>query len=248
MNYKIIFFILGSILLFSFIEEVYRYDDNEIHSFIIDVNQKSLSKLKVLENNHLLDYEEFISQIATKNNVDTTDMFLTNLSVVDLNCSPMGLFYENGRESSRINLSDGSGNFFLKPNGVIVFTDNNVEINESSLFNFKKHNDIKLAFQSGPLLLNAGEVNSKFNYYSKNINNRLGVGIYYDSDGKKKLIFAYSSKPINFYSFAKFFKDKYRCEYALCLESGGVVFKTPNKTAMGAKQNRICKYFYFSNN
>jgi uncharacterized protein YigE (DUF2233 family) len=69
------------------------------------------------------------------------------------------------------------------------------------------------------MLLVNGVIHKSFNENSKNLNIRNGVGILPNNT----ILFAMSKKEINFYDFAKFFKDK-GCKNALYLD--GFVSRT----------------------
>src|SRR6185436_15174897 len=76
--------------------------------------------------------------------------------------------------------------------------------------------DVRLATQSGPLLVRNGVVNPAFDAASPSRVIRNGVGI-----SKNTILFVISEQPINFYEFAVFFRDELQCQDALYLD--GVV-------------------------
>ena len=55
-----------------------------------------------------------------------------NAGMYHADFSPVGLFVSGGRELSPINTTNGSGNFFLKPNGVFVVTETGARVVETS--------------------------------------------------------------------------------------------------------------------
>jgi len=126
--------------------------------------------------------------------------------------SPQGVFIEKGIVRANIDTSSGKGNFYLKPNGVFYLTTDNVP-GISKTEDFKQGKHIKYATQSGPMLLIDGEIHKAFNEKSANLNIRNGVGILPNN----KILFAMSKKEINFYQFARFFKNK-GCKNALYLD------------------------------
>ena len=132
--------------------------------------------------------------------------------------SPQGLYIEDFVTKAQLDTSEGNGNFYLKPNGVFfISADNKSYICKTQDFKYVKN--VKYATQSGPMLLVDGEINSLFTEGSKNLNIRNGVGILPNN----KIIFAMSKTEINFYDFAKFFKEK-GCKIALYLD--GFVSRT----------------------
>jgi uncharacterized protein YigE (DUF2233 family) len=140
--------------------------------------------------------------------------FATNSGIFDMRFMPLGLFIQQGRQIVPLNRSSGSGNFYLKPNGVFFITDRAARIVETS--RYVESSAVSLATQSGPLLLVDGAINPSFNAQSKNTTIRSGVGI---THGKESFpVFAISDSPISFYDFASFFKDKLECTDALYLD------------------------------
>jgi uncharacterized protein YigE (DUF2233 family) len=64
--------------------------------------------------------------------------FAMNAGMYHADYSPVGLYIENGRELSPLNLRNDDGNFFLKPNGVFAVTENGAQVVESSQFSSVK--------------------------------------------------------------------------------------------------------------
>jgi uncharacterized protein YigE (DUF2233 family) len=145
-------------------------------------------------------------------------IFAANAGMYQADNSPLGLFIQHGKMLTPLNTRNGSGNFYLKPNGIFyITTTNKAAVCETG--KFSNTGDIKFATQSGPMLVVDGKVHSAFTEGSKNINIRNGVGIL--SDGK--ILFAMSKKEINFYDFAAYFQ-KQGCVNALYLD--GFVSRT----------------------
>jgi uncharacterized protein YigE (DUF2233 family) len=106
----------------------------------------------------------------------------------------------------------------MEPNGVFYLTDKNeAVVCQTSEFKLSDH--IKYATQSGPMLVINGNIHPAFKQGSSNLNIRNGVGILPEG----KLIFAMSKNVINFYDFAKYFKNL-GCKNALYLD--GFVSRT----------------------
>lgn len=136
---------------------------------------------------------------------------------------PVGLYVENGCEINKIDtLINRSGNFYMQPNGVfLIDKQNRPFILKTKDYHLLKNNTI-FATQSGPMLVINNKINSLFNPYSINTNIRNGVG-WRDFN---TVVFIISNEPVNFYEFARLFRDKYRCEEALYLDgtiSGAVI-------------------------
>lgn len=126
--------------------------------------------------------------------------------------SPLGLFIQNDTTRRPLNTSSGTGNFYLKPNGVFYLTkDNKAIVCQTKEFN--DHGQISFATQSGPMLVIDGEIHPAFKKGSVNLNIRNGVGILPDN----RVVFAMSKQEVNFYDFAEFFKGM-GCKNALYLD------------------------------
>lgn len=132
--------------------------------------------------------------------------------------SPQGLFIENGKLIKEIDTSSGTGNFYLKPNGIFYITTNN-EPKICRTENFKQSKNVLFATQSGPMLLIDGQIHKGLKKGSVNLNIRNGVGIL----SNNQVVFAMSKKEINFYDFAEYFQSL-GCKNALYLD--GLVSRT----------------------
>jgi uncharacterized protein YigE (DUF2233 family) len=111
-----------------------------------------------------------------------------------------------------LNKRSGTGNFYLKPNGVFYIDSENDPV-ICATEKFIDNGKIKFATQSGPMLVIDGAIHPVFEQGSKNVNIRNGVGILPNN----KLLFAMSKKEINFYDFANYFKNA-GCKNALYLD------------------------------
>lgn len=144
--------------------------------------------------------------------------FAMNAGMYKTDNSPLGLFIQDNKVVTALNTKSGSGNFYMKPNGVFYITTDNVAA-ICKTENFSNNGKIKYASQSGPMLVIDGKIHPAFTPVSKNVNIRNGVGILPNN----KLIFAMSKSEVNFYEFAKYFKDL-GCYNALYLD--GFVSRT----------------------
>lgn len=143
-------------------------------------------------------------------------VFLMNAGIFEPGGIPTGLHIEEGRELRPINLEDGDGNFYLKPNGVFFIDDRRAHILRSEVY-AKSAFKPRLALQSGPMLLINGEPHSAFKPASNSRLHRNGVGVLPDG----KVLFAITDLPsntrVNLFQFAMLFK-KYGCLNALFLD------------------------------
>lgn len=146
-------------------------------------------------------------------------IFATNGGMFDEQLSPIGLFIENGQIIKPLNKkvikSNKKGalpNFYLEPNGVFYIT-NDEKAGICRTTAYPNVLNVKLATQSGPMLVIDGEINKLFDPNSNNFNIRNGVGILPNNE----LIFAISMNKVSFYDFARYFKEQ-GCSNALFLD------------------------------
>jgi len=141
--------------------------------------------------------------------------FAMNAGMFEPDLSPVGLLVQAGQEVSPLNLSDGTGNFFLKPNGVFFVSESGARIVESTEYPALAQG-VRLATQSGPLLVRHGALHPAISAASTSRLLRNGVGISGDT-----IMFVISEQPVNFYEIAIYFRDELHCPDALYLD--GVV-------------------------
>jgi len=140
-------------------------------------------------------------------------LFGMNAGMYHPGLAPVGWLVEDGREIAPLNLADGSGNFFLKPNGVFLITASGAQVLESSKVAELKEK-VELATQSGPLLVEGGKIHPAFNPQSSSLLVRNGVGVV----DRHSVLFAISEEPVSFYQFATLFRDELHCPNALFLD------------------------------
>lgn len=141
--------------------------------------------------------------------------FAMNAGMYHADFSPVGLLVIDGKERAPLNLRDGSGNFFLKPNGVFLLAGATARVVESGEYPALAQG-VQLATQSGPLLLHHGRIHPAFDPASTSRLIRNGVGV-----ANGKVLFVISEVPVSFYEFALYFRDVLHCQDALYLD--GVV-------------------------
>ena len=137
--------------------------------------------------------------------------FAMNAGMFDEAGRPIGLAVAEGRTIKAINRrKDGGGNFHLQPNGVfVVREDGKARIVTTDAF--QPAPDIRLASQSGPMLVVNGQVNPRFDADGRSRFVRNGVGI---GPGGAP-IFAISDRAVSFGKFARLFRDGLDCRDAL---------------------------------
>ena len=127
--------------------------------------------------------------------------------------SPVGLCVQNGKELAPLNLANAEGNFFLKPNGIFLISDQGARVIVSEEYPALREK-VSLATQSGPLLLRNGRMHPAFKEGSKNILFRNGVGVVSPTE----VVFAISEETVNFHELATLFRDTLKCKDALFLD------------------------------
>jgi uncharacterized protein YigE (DUF2233 family) len=126
--------------------------------------------------------------------------------------SAQGLFIQDHVTITPLDTLSGGGNFYMKPNGVFYITRKNEAV-VCKTTGFADTGEIKIATQSGPMLVIDGEIHPTFKKGSANLNIRNGVGILPDN----RIIFVMSKEAVNFYDFASCFKNL-GCKNALYLD------------------------------
>ena len=139
-------------------------------------------------------------------------LFAMNGGIFNPDHEPLGLYVERGELLFPLNLEEGEGNFFLKPNGVFLIDGAEVEIKKSDDYNSSNLPDFGL--QSGPMLLVEGELHPAFNPTSENRFVRNGVGV----TATGEVVFVISKAPVTFYELASFFRDELGVQNALYLD------------------------------
>lgn len=146
-----------------------------------------------------------------------TLVFAMNAGMFRPDRTAQGLLVDNGQMFSRLDLGDGKDNFYLKPNGVFLLSDDgSAKIVESTEYS-KSNERVILATQSGPLLIRKGKIHPAFRSGSVSRLKRNGVGVV----APDTVVFAITDDPMNFHEFASLFRDVLNCSDALYLD--GVV-------------------------
>ncbi len=146
---------------------------------------------------------------------DTTHVrFAINAGMFNDSGAPIGLYVQDGDEQKAISLTDGPGNFHLKPNGVFWQGQDGVLHIEVSESYAREMRAPRWATQSGPMLLIDGELHPRIAEDGTSRLIRNGVGL---RDGHTAY-FVISSGFVSFGRFARFFRDELECRDALFLD------------------------------
>ncbi|PDT15532.1 hypothetical protein CO670_17320 [Rhizobium sp. J15] len=148
-------------------------------------------------------------------------VFAVNAGMYRQDFSPLGLYVENGKELKPANTAktDGSAgpvpNFYKKPNGVFFLDEAGARILPTAEF-LKRRPAARFATQSGPMLVVSGKLNPIFIPGSTDRTRRNGVGTCVGGTVR----FVISEDSVNFYDFARLFRDQLQCRDALFLDGG----------------------------
>lgn len=135
--------------------------------------------------------------------------------------SPIGLLIEDGNELRPANTAEVQGepgsipNFYKKPNGVFYLADGEAGVMATEAF-LEARSAADFATQSGPMLVIDGEIHPAFIVGSSDRKQRNGVGVCSPAE----VHFAITEGRVNFYDFARFFRDGLGCANALFLDGG----------------------------
>lgn len=137
--------------------------------------------------------------------------FAMNAGMFDDAGAPIGLYVEDGDEQHVLRLTDGPGNFHMKPNGVFwQAPDGALHISTSDAF-AELRPRARYATQSGPMLVIDGALHPRFAHDGPSRYVRNGVGL----RDAHTAYFVISSGVVSFGRFARFFRDALRCRDAL---------------------------------
>lgn len=128
--------------------------------------------------------------------------FAMNAGMYHRDLAPAGLYVEKGVQAAPLVTRAGPGNFGLVPNGVFCIGDA-LRVVETLAFEASSP-ACRYATQSGPMLVIDGRLHPKFLPDSDSLNIRNGVGV--TADGTRA-VFAISNEAVNFYAFARLFRD-----------------------------------------
>ncbi|PIE45025.1 MAG: hypothetical protein CSA45_04480 [Gammaproteobacteria bacterium] len=145
---------------------------------------------------------------------------MMNAGIYGSNNTPAGLHIERGKSLNGLNTRHGRGNFHIQPNGVFLINRaNRAKIVTTGTYNryFNKNKTVRLATQSGPMLLINGKINRQFIKNGKSEYTRNGVC----TTQKGQLYFfateTFPTTKSNLYLFAKA-AQKLGCYQALYLD------------------------------
>jgi len=156
-------------------------------------------------------YGSFDALTSDLEKTDRQLIFAMNAGMYHANRDPVGLYIEKGVEMSKLNTNAGPGNFHLLPNGVFWLGQDRSGVTAADHF---KPDGVEYATQSGPMLVIENKLHPAFRADSTSLRIRNGVGQTVDG----RIYFVKSELPVNFHSFARFFRDELKTPNALFLD------------------------------
>jgi uncharacterized protein YigE (DUF2233 family) len=142
-------------------------------------------------------------------------LFAVNAGMYLPDFSPVGLYVADGRELVALNRRLGSGNFSQQPNGVFLVDGNSARIMTTDDYARDKPTPV-LATQSGPMLVNEGEITTSAVMSPNSQWRKIRNGVC--APRPDTVVFAISESPVTFYEFAGYFRDALHCREALYLD------------------------------
>ena len=202
----------------------FTFRSHEVRIYIVDLDESQID-LFIKNKENVIEKNTFKSVLNYCNTANIQMEMLTNAGMFTPSYLPEGLYIDRFNNYYPIDLgSKENTNFYLKPNGVFLID----KKNEASIYTtdhyLKKYGadrpDLPFATQSGPMLVvNDGEkisIHNAFTEGSPNEKIRSGVGV--PMNGSKRVVFAISVDPMNFYDFSLMYKTWLGCESALFLD------------------------------
>lgn len=168
-------------------------------------------------------YRTFAQLSARLRKEGTRVLFATNSGIYAPGLVPLGLHVEDGRTLVGLNRARSGGNFALLPNGVFWVRGQQAGVTETQAYR-RRGLRPTFATQSGPLLVQGGRLHPAFNRSGTSFKVRSGVGVCRDG----RVRFVVSAGPVNFHSFAVFFRDTLDCPDALYLDGSISAYATPD--------------------
>jgi uncharacterized protein YigE (DUF2233 family) len=145
-----------------------------------------------------------------------TLQFAINAGIYDRSYRPLGLAIGAGRVLRPLNLTQGAGagNFGLQPNGIFhVDREGHAGVIATTAWR-ENPPDVRVATQSGPMLLIDGAINPNFLEQSDSRKWRSGVC----AVTADQAVFVVSERAVTFHAFASVFRDGLGCRDALYLD------------------------------
>lgn len=141
--------------------------------------------------------------------------FVMNGGTFGDDLQPIGYFVQDSDRRVELNRGEGSGNFFLRPNGVFFGSGGSWRILDSDTFLRTVGDRPQFGMQSGPMLVIGGELHPEIQDDGPSKAIRAGVGM----DAQGRAHFVISQEPLSFGKLARFYRDTLKVADALYLDA-----------------------------
>lgn len=165
---------------------------------------------------------------------------ITNAGIYSDRHTPEGLHIERDKIATPLNLNNGEGNFYWKPNGVFYIADDGAGIVASEKFEaLNERGGVREATQSGPMLVIDGAVNDNLKPGSQSLYVRNGIGV----KSSDEVYIVISMDEVSLYDFASVFKEQLHCRDALYLDGCISQLYLPERSSYVPERRRCEKEF-----
>ncbi len=200
-------------------------EKKEIGGVIYQCLQVTPSAVRIIwKNQNGAQLQTFSAVVEYLRNRGEVPLTLMNGGIFEPGGVPSGLLVQDGKQLRPINNANGSGNFFLKPNGIFLICPGGAAVVRSDEYPLKDMK-IQYAVQSGPLLLRKGSIHPVFKAMSTSRLHRNGVGVTPRGDVVFLITDEDSPKRPNLFEFAEAF-SRLGCIDALFLDGDVSQMKT----------------------
>ncbi|MEX0341648.1 MAG: phosphodiester glycosidase family protein [Erythrobacter sp.] len=140
--------------------------------------------------------------------------FAMNAGIFDSEGTPIGYFVKDSERLQQLSTVSGSGNFYMKPNGVFYGSGGEWAVRETDWFLANVTERPEFGTQSGPMLVIDGKIHPQITHDGPSRLVRNAVGI--DAEGRAH--FVISNAPVSFGKLARFYRDELEARNALFLD------------------------------
>ena len=140
--------------------------------------------------------------------------FAMNAGIFDGDGTPVGYFVEDAKRIEELDTGTGSGNFYMKPNGVFYGSGGEWHVRSTDWFLANVTDRPQFGTQSGPMLVVDGRIHPEIveDGPSRKIRNAVGI----DDEGRAH--FVISNAPVSFGKLARFYRTELEVKNALFLD------------------------------
>ena len=155
-----------------------------------------------------------LKDFAASHDGDTI-AFAMNAGIFDSSDgTPVGYYVEDAKRIEELDTGTGTGNFYMKPNGVFYGSGSEWHVRSTDWFLANVTDRPQFGTQSGPMLVVDGKIHPEIvqDGPSRKIRNAVGI------DGEGRAHFVISNAPISFGKLARFYRNELSVKNALFLD------------------------------